>query len=347
MTDQSTVGSDSPNISGNGNAINNTKIIIESAEKEFVMRTETFSFLGSDTLTIATLMNEIHKINPSLESVSVNVDGYDFRRNAKATYQVSTATAEIVGYIRRLCIETPDGDKLTVGGVNATAEDIAAKSIEIVVSDKETREALVRNSRHGFGAYLLPDIKTSRERKTYHEMIKLLLLDYNINLVIAYAKRTRDAESLQYLVEHIEKTMPPKDAEILTEAFRMYEDARNIDHKYKSMAISALYRFVKKFHRNFEYINACIYAIESIGALGGSDERLLHVARSYLFQVYKLDFIPDSNHPKWAACVALVNCSAGAVEREFQTILKYIEETSLILGFNLPTPDEYVKRKVR
>lgn len=208
---------------------------------------------------------------------------------------VVSATAR--GYVRCLSIRTDDGAVLTVGGNNATAEDVAARMITFYLP----RRALERSDLAPFQHY---DRRLAPSRS--EGVLKYLYILRRHTDAIYAARAARTAASARLLSHYLTGLADPQSLEVVCEGFRDFSCLFSQSSELAQSVAIELYNFIRNKLYSDSHGNAVVYAVESLGYIAKFGfhiyEMIMEMLRTLLFQIRGGSVHPDL---LWSLVVAM------------------------------------------
>ena len=290
-----------------------------------------YYFTGDETLALSKIIEVLDK-NDLLDESFIFVKGKCVTKNIfeeeKISKKFETFSAKIDSYIRCIYVDLHKYSmELSIGGSNATAEDIAASEICLQISEEAVLH--IKNT---------PDYQFLQgHEKNNPQSLKHLAQNNELWGLIAISKKTcvstskKDKEkcsSVDYLTDCFDKiynnctksfTINNYWLNLLNfycESFRSTESICNKNSDISLKITKKIIGYVDKTKHIPEFIDATIYLIESLGYVAKSPESIKLVYKLIIDQIFdtfiKKDFSISSNNGKdvyphliWSSVVAL------------------------------------------
>lgn len=197
----------------------------------------------------------------------IDVYGKSNSSGEMVNVELYSSKSEVDLYIRGVSGLTVEKKYLTVGGSNATKQDIAAKKFTIHLPNNIYSELV---SMHAWICVYNVSIDSSN---IYSFLKGYPITETSINDFVALLKRYPNESIINQLLDILlsKNSFGDKILSSIVESFRTLNELCLINPILEKKIIYVLERFVYKSFINF-YYKSTIYAVEAIGAIQNSEE---------------------------------------------------------------------------
>ncbi len=247
---------------------------------------------ASETLSVTRLLEKVRSCGIDLSVITASIEG----KNQKGKYFCASNepihAIKADGYIRNFSINY--GCKnISVGGNNATLEDIASNKIKLHIP-KDVFDTI--NSVNGFNL---------EGMQNTINLMKQLHFAREFESAINVAKALKNKLALKLHIQYLDDLSSPHLISIILEGFRKFTSIYKADKELAKQAINVLDRFIKKNHCNGTFKNLIIYAIEALGYVNKYSSTSQPVIDSLIIQYIRSGLTKMHPHTLWASAVAL------------------------------------------
>jgi len=273
-----------------------------------------FYFSGDDSFAIS-LFLKLFKKHIALNNIRVFVEG-SLKETIETRLEGKVVSTILDSYIRNFTIKTDLGEIYTVGGSNASSEDIAAKNV-IFSIESELIPILVDT----------PFLIYSSQEKFPIEMIDTQISIGYYSSAISMLKRNKNTSSLLILEEMIGNNIPKECSNLLYDSFRSFSELYDKKSDFSlSLSVS------EKLIIDLDYlllendINSAIYCMESLG-YSVNNEKSLNILTSFIIEQLKNGLNKYHLHFIWSSYQALFSASTKvAATKEIKSNINVLLE---------------------
>jgi Archaeal transcriptional regulator TrmB len=252
---------------------------------------------GSDTLSAARLVASIKQEKGLLSGgVAVSVVGVakdNPDRSFAKTAEIDDVNLD--GYVRNILIRDLARRRYTVGGSNATKEDVAASSIMVVLN----RDILYDTTQGNLSVY---ESTTKTDDGLRH-----LIEHADIPMAhIAYARSLKTPLALRYLGQVLQNNKSSQILEYAAEGFRSFEGVYAKHRTCANEAAKSLLTFIQRSANRQELGTAIVYAAESLGYIARSSHEASPEIAEFLLGMIGNDHVREIHKDIfWSAIVGI------------------------------------------
>ncbi|MEX2139017.1 MAG: hypothetical protein WD894_07130 [Pirellulales bacterium] len=266
-----------------------------------------FIFEGADSLSIARFAGLLAS-HPDCHTAVMAVSGRSNRGRGQCAVMGTCAGGVVDGYERRIGMQAESKD-ISVGGDNATSEDIAAQVVAFHLSEQLYEDLIVNTSAafHSVDSRTKLKISDLEQRHRYGE----------VNSAIEIAKHLGNREAVDLLIEYLKRSsFGPPITDLVCDAFRSFGTLYSRDMNTARRVAFALKNFIASNRHVVERSCSLVYAIESLGYAGKYDPAFAPALSQFL-----IDFLRDDGNrllhrdTVWATAVAVARLPIAYSEK--------------------------------